>query len=423
MSSDLPDKQTIKNSDEMRDNSNKDSEKLYGELVDRLCDLVEQEESLHWLHYNMCLTMLCAMLRWDVVFPARAVNIFTNNLLHDNVMVRTASFHVVDCVLKQHKRKHLKIKLINSNRASNGDKNLVNGNGDSNTNGQYADMSQVLLVQPGERSDNKWLQYSPDNKPLDQESYDEPRYLHRNYYGFYIWPQEDLVYAPSSQQPSLDRNSEDMPEPERIIYAFFCDEKNVQKLVEFLSLEEKKGKDYFAVERFGMFKALFRNFGDSFLSLFRPHIEKLVADHRESHQRAAAEMIAGLIRGSKHWGYQKAEAMWSWVTPTLKQALIKVSPETIRDWGTCFATSSDNRDPNKLHWLMEVAMEEPIRSQGSFIDCSRLYMLQGVLAQQKWRVGDLLHRLLAFLMPFLDHPYHNVRLVFIEILVPTFFKI
>ena len=28
----------------------------------------------------------------------------------------------------------------------------------------------------------------------------------------------------------------------------------------------------------------------------------------------------------------------------------------------------------------EGAMEEPIRSQGSFIDCSRLYMAQGVLA-------------------------------------------
>ena len=34
---------------------------------------------------------------------------------------------------------------------------------------------------------------------------------------------------------------------------------------------------------------------------------------------------------------------------------------------------------HRLHWLLEVAMEEPIRSQGSFIDCSRLYMAQGVL--------------------------------------------
>ena len=35
-----------------------------------------------------------------------------------------------------------------------------------------------------------------------------------------------------------------------------------------------------------------------------------------------------------------------------------------------------SRDPNRIHWLMEVAMEEPIRCQGSFIDTSRLYMLQ-----------------------------------------------
>ena len=54
-------------------------------------------------------------------------------------------------------------------------------------------------------------------------------------------------------------------------------------------------------------------------------------------------------------------------------------------------------------------MEEPIRSQGSFIDCSRMYILQGVVAQQRWRVGELLHRLLTFLKPFLNHPYHNVR--------------
>ena len=176
-----------------------------------------------------------------------------------------------------------------------------------------------------------------------------------------------------------------------------------------MSLENKKGKDHFDVERFGMFKALFRNFGDSFLEQFRVHIERMVTDHRESHQRAASELLAGLIRGSKHWGYDKVSRMWAWVIPAIRRALNMVSPETMKDWGTCFATSSDSRDPNKLHWLMEMAMEEPIRSQGSFIDCSRLYMVQGVVAQQRWRVGELLQRLLTFLRPLLDHPYHNVR--------------
>ena len=266
-----------------------------------------------------------------------------------------------------------------------------------------------LRCRPGERGDNKWVQYSSDNKPLDQQSYDQPRYLNKPYLGFYTWPQEDLVYAPSSQQPGLDRAVEDMPEAEQIVFRFFTEEKNISKLVEFLSLENKKGKDHFDVERFGMFKALFRNFGDSFLEQFRVHIERMVTDHRESHQRAASELLAGLIRGSKHWGYDKVSRMWAWVIPAIRRALNMVSPETMKDWGTCFATSSDSRDPNKLHWLMEMAMEEPIRSQGSFIDCSRLYMVQGVVAQQRWRVGELLQRLLTFLRPLLDHPYHNVR--------------
>ena len=235
------------------------------------------------------------------------------------------------------------------------------------------------------------------------------RFIHKTHFGFYVWPKENLVYAPSSQQPKLDRTPDEMSPSEQIVYAFFTDNQNIKKLFSFLTLEQKKGYDFFDVERFGMFKALFRNFGDLFLEDFRTELNSMVGDHRESVQRAAAELMASIIRGSKHWPYEKIDKLWSWLLPAIRTALNNVSPETQRDWGTCFATSSDNRDPNKLHWLMEVAMEDPIRSQGSFIDASRLYMLQGVVAQQRWRVGELLHRLLEFLVPFLDHPFHNVR--------------
>ena len=43
----------------------------------------------------------------------------------------------------------------------------------------------------------------------------------------------------------------------------------------------------------------------------------------------------------------QVSSMWSWVIPAIRQALTIVSPETMRDWGTSFATSSDNRDPNR----------------------------------------------------------------------------
>ena len=71
-------------------------------------------------------------------------------------------------------------------------------------------------------------------------------------------------------------------------------EANVTKLIGFLSLEERKGVDHFDARRFLMFKGLFRNYGDSFMHLFRPHLEKLVEQDQESAHRCAAEIIAGM---------------------------------------------------------------------------------------------------------------------------------
>ena len=73
--------------------------------------------------------------------------------------------------------------------------------------------------------------------------------------------------------------------------------------VDFLSMEKRKGWDYFDVERFGMFRALFRNFGDTFLGNSAP----ISRDGWKSHQRAAVEMLAGVIRGAKHWGEDKVQ--------------------------------------------------------------------------------------------------------------------
>jgi hypothetical protein len=56
-------------------------------------------------------------------------------------------------------------------------------------------------------------------------------------------------------------------------------------------------------------QGLFRNFDNAVLDLLKPHVEQLVADTahdtHETSQRCAAEIISGLIRGSKHWSYEK----------------------------------------------------------------------------------------------------------------------
>ena len=189
-----------------------------------------------------------------------------------------------------------------------------------------------------------------------------------------------MVYGPDRMQPKLDRSLEEMTKEEQEIFKFLYDEKNMEKLITFLSLEENKGKDKFDSRRFLMWKGIFRNFGYNALEKLIPKIEKLCDDQLESSQRCAAEIIAGLVRGCKHWNWEMSQKMWSWLVPVLRKLLGNVTVETIRDWGTCFATASESRDPNRIHWLLEVLMEEPLRSQGSFLDSSRLYVLQGAMA-------------------------------------------
>lgn len=362
--------------------SNKVNEDVYESLVDKLCEELETRK-LHWRHYNLGLGMLTILTRSDIALPRRAVKLVVENLTHDNLLVRKCSIHVLGSILKQHKRPHPKIPL---------------------------DPNECLVEAPGDRGGNLWLCYNKDNVPKSLEDWDQPRYVHKTHYGYYMWPRKMLVYAPSDQQPPLNRSSEDMNAQEAEIFKFFSNEAKLQKLIEFLSLEEQKGVDHFDARRFFMFKGLFRNFGGSiFLHLFRDHLERLVEQDQESAHRCAAEVIAGIIRGSKHWPWDMTTDLWSWLQPLLQKIVSKITVESFTDWGTCFATSSKSRDPHRIHWMLEALMDEPIQSKGSFTDCSRLYALQGALAQQEWRIPTLMHKILEELKPFMTHSLLNVR--------------
>eukprot|EP00092_Neocalanus_flemingeri_P031411 GFUD01034116.1.p1 GENE.GFUD01034116.1~~GFUD01034116.1.p1 ORF type:complete len:1998 (+),score=527.07 GFUD01034116.1:71-6064(+) len=377
-----PSEQEILDGQKHMDENNIKASNVFAVIVDKLCSQLESGK-LHWRHYNAGVSILAVLTRYDKKMPARAVKIMVNNLIHDNIVVRKTSIHNMAALLKQNKRPHVTIERAIEKTEEN--------------------------IQPGNRKDNQWLQYSPENWPKTKEQWNSPNFVHKTHFGYYHWPEKMTVYAAEDKQPNLDRSLQEMTDQELEIFQFLQDETNLQKLIEFLSLEENKGRDKFDSRKFLMWKGIFRNFGLKVLEKLKEPLEKLCDDQQESSQRCAAEMMSGLIRGSKHWTWEMTENLWSWLVPVLRKLLGNVTVETIRDWGICFATASESRDPNRIHWMLEVLMEEPLRSQGSFLDSSRLYVLQGAMAQQEWRVGGLLHRLDRFLNPFLTHPYQNVR--------------
>lgn len=137
-------------------------------------------------------------------------------------------------------------------------------------------------------------------------------------------------------------------------------------------------------------------FGDVLLEPFLEHLVRLINDKdSESNHRCAAELMAGIMRGMKHWPYEMTAVAYEKLTPIIRSALNNITVDTDVFWGTCFATAAENFDPRRQYWLHEVLMEEPLRETTSFIDCSRIYCLQGPFNQHVWRMNSVSHRLLG----------------------------
>ncbi|XP_043271653.1 proteasome activator complex subunit 4B-like [Venturia canescens] len=373
----------------------KSNEELYDGVLNDLMHSI-LEGNLHWRHRSMAMSFIMNLAHPKRSYPAEVVRYFVNALVHESLEERKIANETVVYMLTQQKRKHVKVEADLEKLQSQ----------------RHPLVSPDAEWYPGVRSDNIWLQYNYETRPLSAEQWEEGRYVHQGYTGYYTWPKKLEIYAPTSEQPSLDPGVRVLNDQEREIDRFFSNARNVEKLIKYNSLEERKGQDKFRMIRARLFKGLFRNHGIVHMKIFLPHLEHLVADSHESSQRCAAEIIAGLIRGTKHWPFEMVSEMWSQLTPVIRTALNNLTVETVPDWGMCFCTAQERRDPNRQHWLLECLMEEPPLgdSTTSSVECGRLHVLQTVLGQQSWRVVELLNRLVARIEKrLLTNPFQNLR--------------
>ncbi|XP_067680549.1 proteasome activator complex subunit 4-like [Haliotis asinina] len=374
---------------------NQANDRDYVKLITTLAAQVESGK-LTWKFSQISMELMAILLRHDREAPPEVVACFVKHLCHDALYIRKLAMSAVSAVLKQQKRKHPKVPVDPYKRSG------------------CTPPPQGSSCVPGDRPDNMWHQYNLTDLPVTREKWDKAEFVDKTHWGYYSWPKEMLVYAPYDKQPKPELSRSEMNEAAQCIYDSFSSKEFVEKLISFLSLEELKGRDKFRTKYLVLFKGLFRNYGDTFLPNFQPHIERLMGDlshdKHDSSQRCAMEILAGIIRGSKHWAFEKVERLWTWACPLLATSLSNITIETVDDWGSFYTSLSESRDPRKLHWLLTMLMENPLRGEGgAFGDASRLYAVQNALIDQEWRVPQLLHQLLEYLKPHLAHPYKNVR--------------
>lgn len=188
----------------------------------------------HWRYHFMAMNFLKNLVHFDVKYSPEVVRFFLAASINQSIYIRKVALRVLVFIMVQNKPKFKKIEIDPTKYAQSG---IRRDN-----------------VNPGIREDNMWLLYKGRDLPKSTEEWDEPRYIHNQYTGYYVWPKKLEVYDSSSKQMTAAKRMDDLTDTEKEIYDFFSEEDNVAQLIKYLSMEEKKGHDQFNLFRFFTFK-------------------------------------------------------------------------------------------------------------------------------------------------------------------------
>ncbi|TFY56124.1 hypothetical protein EVJ58_g7830 [Rhodofomes roseus] len=108
-------------------------------------------------------------------------------------------------------------------------------------------------------------------------------------------------------------------------------------------------------------KSLAKIFQHELLELILPAIEPLLKDSDRFKQRAGAEMVIGLLRGSKHWPKQWRDQLWGWFMAQIQAIHNSIRPDTLSFWDAAFNELLIERDPWRsepfIKWILSLPLD------------------------------------------------------------------
>lgn len=207
------------------------------------------------------------------------------------------------------------------------------------------------------------------------------------------------------QTPYIDKDSAECHE---IMKAHFESELFWDKTLEFASLE----KQGFSKNQSDTYKRIFVLYQDSPFSVVVPKLTRLVNDIKEtSSQRAAAELIAGILRGSKHWNSFRKELLNEVIVPLLFQGIALSTMETITHWLACLRYAFSRRDPNRFTLIINRILDTPLdlANQSFLAESKKIWLKDLVLTSFNHSMRKHTPLLVTLIVEMMSTPYQQVR--------------
>ncbi|KAF4606976.1 hypothetical protein EYR38_001031 [Pleurotus pulmonarius] len=305
---------------------------------------VGESEDTHWKYAIAAVRCLRTLSRRDVPLNPSLLKFFLENTYDEHPSVR---YYAQRAVMKT--MRNLKLRTFCSDPVD-----LVLGR-------NHNPLKRTVAVQPSHQLTSKYLEAYKEPVDLDRTSQEGTFYEH-DPPGWLAWPSRfSLLASPhptrSTFQP-WDRTSEAAVTTLRTVA---MDPEFWENLITYYA--EETDEVSLTQDNVSTVKSIFQVLEDEPLETLKPQLVTLLQDKDQNKQRAAAELLAGVLNGSKHWPTSKQNQLWKWFTPFIMKIFRQnILSDTLTIWVSFLEYMFYNKDPRRVQPLVDFLISE-VKSQ------------------------------------------------------------
>ncbi|KZT61232.1 hypothetical protein CALCODRAFT_447468 [Calocera cornea HHB12733] len=293
----------------------KRKEDAYVQLIDKILTIANAPAT-HWRYTQMAIRFLRALLRRDRATNPEVTRLFAKSVTSENPTTRRFSQQALEKVFEMVKLRSM------------------------------AKDTWQLLMECGHNPLKIKAPFPTPDVFWDNASHNEGPFYDKLQSGALVrTPMVDAYKTPPMETSAFQWEVESRPALDAICEAM--DDSWFSKLVGLYAQESSgSGKDA-RHDNVRFIMRIFKILESEPLERTIAVIEPLLDDKDRFKQRAAAEVLAGLLRGSKNWPRKANERLWSWITPRLPGIFDRITPDTLNYWEYFLTIILSDRDPRR----------------------------------------------------------------------------
>ncbi|EJU01100.1 hypothetical protein DACRYDRAFT_22883 [Dacryopinax primogenitus] len=205
--------------------------------------------------------------------------------------------------------------------------------------------------------------------------------------GWIAWRNDDTRYVFPQRSRHISEWEEASRPAVKAVSAAVLDEAFWRQYAAYLS--EETQAESTSPDAIFCIKSIFQLIGDAPLATMRPVLDELLVADDMNKQRAAAEFLAGVITGSKHWALDSQKALWDWLRVQLPTTFKSIKTDTLGIWCSFITTIATNRDPRRqqplVDYIVANGLEVDFNDQSSFEVVKKESFVRAIDADLGWR--------------------------------------